>query len=108
MLSHARITAGSRARLERTELAPLHSITLSAQGRTRLRLADPAGAFAYPRQPRFASPLGARPNSVRGGTVFGANEAQVADDFVAAAMVRWMIDAVDHRHVGKIKRAHAL
>src|SRR5262249_2194175 len=46
--------------------------------------------------------------STRGGTVFGANEAQVADDFVAAAMVHRMIDAVDHRHVGKIKRAHAL
>ena len=24
-----------------------------------------------------------------------------ADDFIAAAMVRRMIDAVDHRHVGK-------
>src|SRR5262249_9059882 len=64
--------------------------------------------FANPRQPRFASPVRVRPNSARGGTVFGANEAQVADDFVAAAMVRRMIDAVDHGHVGKIKRAHAL
>src|SRR5262249_22553464 len=64
--------------------------------------------FANPRQPRFASPVRVRPKSARGGTVFGANEAQVADDFVAAAMVRRMIDAVDHRHVGKIKRAHAL
>src|SRR6516164_4273811 len=83
-----------------------YSITSSAGG-TRFRLADLRG-FANPRQPRFASPVGVRPNSTRGGTVFGANEAQVADDFVAAAMVRRMIDAVDHRHVGKIKRAHAL
>jgi len=45
--------------------------------------------------------------SVCGGTVFGANEAQVADDFIAAAAIRRMVDAVDHRHVGKIKRAHA-
>jgi hypothetical protein len=41
------------------------------------------------------------------GTVFGANEPQVADDFIAAALVRRMVDAVDHRHVGKIKRADA-
>jgi hypothetical protein len=40
-------------------------------------------------------------------TAFHTNEAQVADDFIAAAMVRRMIDAVDHRHFGKIKRAHA-
>ena len=45
--------------------------------------------------------------SACGGTVFGANEAQVADDFIAAATIRRMVDAVDHRHVGKIKRAHA-
>ena len=43
----------------------------------------------------------------RGGTVFGAKKAQVANDFVAAALVRRMVDAIDHRHVGKIKRAHA-
>ncbi len=43
----------------------------------------------------------------RGGMVGCANEAQVADDFVTAAMVRRMVVAVDHWHVGKIKRAHA-
>jgi len=53
------------------------------------------------------SPAGARPSSADGSTVLGGNEAQVADDFIAAAMIRRMIDAVDHRHVGKIKRAHA-
>jgi hypothetical protein len=31
----------------------------------------------------------------------------VADDFIAAALVRRMVDTVDHRHVAKIKRAHA-
>jgi hypothetical protein len=31
----------------------------------------------------------------------------VADDFIAAALVRGMVDAVDYRHVGKIKWAHA-
>ena len=46
--------------------------------------------------------------SARGGTCFGANEAQMTDDFVATAMVCRMVDAIDHRHVGKIKRAHAL
>src|SRR6516164_9916575 len=56
----------------------------------------------------IASPVGVWPSCARGGTIFGANEAQVTDDFIAAAMVRRMIDAVDHRHVGKIKRAHAL
>jgi hypothetical protein len=45
--------------------------------------------------------------NIGGGTVIGANEAQVADDFLAAALVRGMVDAVDHRHVGKIKWAHA-
>jgi hypothetical protein len=49
-----------------------------------------------------------RPSSACSGTVFGAIKAQVANDFIAAAMVRRMVDAVDHRHVGKIKRAHAL
>src|SRR5262245_11185702 len=84
-----------------------HSITSSARGRARFRLADPAGLRETAPTPHCVT-LGARPNSARGGTVFGANEVQVADDFVAAAMVRRMIDAVDHRHVGKIKRAHAL
>jgi hypothetical protein len=60
-----------------------------------------------PRQGWFASPVGVRPSSARGGTVFGGSEVQVANDFIAAAKVRRMIDAVDHRHVGKIKRAHA-
>ena len=36
-----------------------------------------------------------------GGMVLSGNKAQVADDFIAAAMVRRMIDAVDQRHVGK-------
>jgi hypothetical protein len=31
----------------------------------------------------------------------------MADDFITATVVRRMIDAVDHRHVGKIKRAYA-
>jgi len=45
--------------------------------------------------------------SAGGGMALGANETQVANDFIAAALVRRMVDAVDHRHVGKIKRAHA-
>jgi hypothetical protein len=75
-------------------------------GEDRFRLADLHGS-ANPRQACFASPVGVRPSSARGGTVFGANEAQVPDDFIAAAVVRRMVDAIDHRHVGKIKRAHA-
>lgn len=31
----------------------------------------------------------------------------MANDFIAAAIVRRMVDTIDHRHVGKIKRAHA-
>ena len=45
--------------------------------------------------------------SGRGKTVLGGDEAKVADDFIAAAMIRWMVDTIDHRHVGEIKRAHA-
>ena len=40
--------------------------------------------------------------SVGAGPVLGANETQVANDFIA----RPWSDAVNHRHVGKIKRAH--
>ena len=36
-----------------------------------------------------------------------ANETQMANDFIAAALVRRMVDAVNHRHVVKIKWAHA-
>jgi hypothetical protein len=45
--------------------------------------------------------------SAGGGTVLCANETQVANDFIAATLVRRMVDAVDHRHVIKIKWAHA-
>jgi hypothetical protein len=87
-------------------VTPSHSITSLARGRTDFGSPICTG-FANPRQAWFASPVGVRPSSAHGGTVFGGNEAQVADDFIAAAMVRRMIDAVDHRYVGKIKRAHA-
>src|SRR5262249_7786954 len=81
------------------ELAPLHSTTSSARESNLPGTLRPS-AF-------FASPVGVRPGSARSGTVFGANEAQVPDDFRAAAVVRRMVDAIHHRHVGKIKRAHA-
>ena len=41
------------------------------------------------------------------GTVFVSNEAQVANDFIAAALVRRMVDTVDNRYVSKIKWAYA-
>jgi len=46
--------------------------------------------------------------SAHSGTVSGVNEAQMADNFIATAMVRRMVYSVEHRHIGKIKRAHAL
>ena len=89
---------------QRDEVAALQPIKLHA---VLHQPGQDCRGFANPRQARLASPVGVWLSSARGGTVFGANEAQVADDFIAAAMVRRMVDAVDHWHVGKIKRAHA-
>jgi hypothetical protein len=44
---------------------------------------------------RALIPLGVGQSSACGRTAFGANEAQVADDFIAMAMVRWRVDAGD-------------
>jgi hypothetical protein len=54
----------------------------------------------------FASPKAVR-SSCSGchGTIFDTNEAQVTDDFIAAAVVRRMVHPIDHWHVGKIERA---
>jgi len=75
---------------------PLPKAT-SPHGRSRVSFAEcePKLSLRQSRGPR------------RGRAVLGANEAQVAHDFIAAALVRRMVDAIDHRHVGKIKRAHA-
>ena len=96
-------------RHNRTNAAQQTSVLFDhSSARARTDFGSPAcKGFANPRQARFVSPVGVRPSSARGGTVVGANEAQVSDNFIAAAMVRRMVDAIDHRHIGKIKRAHA-
>jgi hypothetical protein len=53
-------------------------------------------------------PVPTTAEEVLSGCVLRANETQVADDLIPAALVGWVVDSINHRYVFEIERTDAL